>query len=333
MSQLFDSFRAIGFVCDDVPAAVQQRGTETFIAVAVGRSYQLFSCDKLNLLFAGPMLRQRIRALAQLGDLTFAASGPDVFVYRRGKQSAVYRDPTESGRVALLQVLGVHLLAIRRSGQVTVWDTAEGTPWRSFRVSRTLGEPTVCVHPPTYLNKVLIGGSTGAMELWNVRAQKVVYSFKGWGSAITALQPSPAVRYALRSLSVSVLDKTDVGVAWQVDLVAVGLADGRIVLHNVLTDSTLCTFQHDAAISALAFRTDGTAWLLSGDAAGCVAAWDLDQRRIHCMNKAAHGMAITTMVRAACSPCFLSSAGALTPHLRRAVLPGKPAHSSDRLAR
>ena len=36
MSQLFEPFRAIGYVCDAVPAALQQRGTETVVAVAVG---------------------------------------------------------------------------------------------------------------------------------------------------------------------------------------------------------------------------------------------------------------------------------------------------------
>jgi U3 small nucleolar RNA-associated protein 21 len=191
MSQLFAPFRAIGVVCDDVPAAVQQRGTETFVAVAIGRSFQLFGCARLNLLFAGPMLRHRIRALAMHGDLTFAASGSDVFAFRRGRQVAVYN---AVGRVALLLVLGNHVLSIRRSGHVDVWDTAKGELWRSFRLSSAVSEPTACCHPPTYLNKVLIGGSTGVMELWNVRTQTCVYSFRGWGSAITVVQPSPAVR-------------------------------------------------------------------------------------------------------------------------------------------
>ena len=275
MSQLFEPFRAIGYVCDAVPAALQQRGTETFVAVAVGRAYQLYSCDRLNLLFVGPMQRERIRALAQLGDLTFAACGADVSVCRRGREVATYAG-RDAGRVSLLLVLGTHLLAISKGGTVNVWDTSDGELWASFHTSEALGAPTACAHPPTYLNKALLGGSTGAMELWNVRTQKCIYRFKGWGSAITVLQPSPAV-----------------------DVVGVGLADGRIVLHNVLADETLCTFRHEAAVTALAFRTDGTPWLLSGDTSGCVAVWDLDTRRIHCMNKAAHSMAVTSM---ACLP-------------------------------
>lgn len=275
MSQLFEPFRAIGFVCDGVPAALQQRGTETFVAVAVGRAYQLFSCEKLNLLFVGPMLGEKIRALAQLGDLTFAASGADVHVCKRGRKVAVYEGES-AGRVSLLLMLGTHLLAVSKGGTVNVWDTADGELWQSFHTSEALGQPTVCAHPPTYLNKALIGGATGVMELWNVRTQKCIYTFKSFGSAITVLQPSPAV-----------------------DVIAVGLADGRVVLHNILADETLCTFQHEVAVSALAFRTDGTPWLLSGDVKGCVAAWDLDTRRIHCMNKTAHTMAITTL---ACLP-------------------------------
>lgn len=275
MSQLFEPFRAIGFVCDGVPAALQQRGTETFVAVAVGRAYQLYSCEKLNLLFVGPMQREKIRALAQLGDLTFTASGADVSVFRRGREVAVY--PGEgAGRVSLMLVLGTHLLAISKGGTANVWDTADGELWQSFHTSEALGTPTAVAHPPTYLNKALIGGSNGGMELWNVRTQKCIYQFKGWGSAVTVLQPSPAV-----------------------DIIGIGLADGRVVLHNVLADETLCTFQHDAAVTALAFRTDGTSWLLSGDAKGCVAVWDLDTQRIHCMNKVAHSMGVTTM---ACLP-------------------------------
>ena len=73
------------------------------------------------------------------------------------------------------------------------------------------------------------------------------------------------------------------------------------------SDETLCSFQHDAAISALSFRTDGYSWLLSGDAKGAVAAWDLDTRRIHCMNKSAHTMAVTTMCCLPNQPVLLTA--------------------------
>ena len=57
------------------------------------------------------------------------------------------------------------------------------------------------------------------MELWNIRTQKRVYAYTSWGAGVTALEQSPAV-----------------------DVVGVGLSDGRIVLHNLKFDETLITF-------------------------------------------------------------------------------------------
>jgi hypothetical protein len=38
---LFLPFRALGYITDDVPFAVQRRGKETFITVSVGKSWQV----------------------------------------------------------------------------------------------------------------------------------------------------------------------------------------------------------------------------------------------------------------------------------------------------
>lgn len=46
---------------------------------------------------------------------------------------------------------------------------------------------------------------------------------------------------------------------WQapaVDVVAVGLADGRVILHNIKFDETIVTFTHDwGPVTAVSFRT------------------------------------------------------------------------------
>jgi U3 small nucleolar RNA-associated protein 21 len=43
-----------------------------------------------------------------------------------------------------------------------------------------LQEPTCCVHPDTYVNKVLLGGADGSLQLWNFATQERIYTFKGW---------------------------------------------------------------------------------------------------------------------------------------------------------
>lgn len=40
---LFVPFRALGYITDDVPFAVQRRGKEIFITVSVGKSWQVRS--------------------------------------------------------------------------------------------------------------------------------------------------------------------------------------------------------------------------------------------------------------------------------------------------
>ncbi len=60
-------------------------------------------------------------------------------------------------------------------------------PSSSFSVS------SLC-HPPTYVNKVLLGSAQGRMQLWNLRTLKKVHSFKGWpeGGGVACLEAAPA---------------------------------------------------------------------------------------------------------------------------------------------
>ena len=66
------------------------------------------------------------------------------------------------------------------------------------------------MHPDTYLNKIVLGTREGQIQLWNVATRKLVYTFQGWNSPVTCIVQSPAV-----------------------DVVAIGLADGRIMVHNL----------------------------------------------------------------------------------------------------
>lgn len=38
---LFAPFRALGYITDEVPFAVQRRGKETFVTVSVGKTWQV----------------------------------------------------------------------------------------------------------------------------------------------------------------------------------------------------------------------------------------------------------------------------------------------------
>jgi hypothetical protein len=113
----------------------------------------------------------------------------------------------------------------------------------------------------------------------------------------------------------------------------VGLADGRVVLHNIRFDEELCTLHNAAAagtaaerfltgskaalaaaaaspaVTSLAFRTGaGLPLLAVGGSAGVVALWNLEQRCLHHVLRDAHDGALTALHFFAGEPRLMSAA-------------------------
>ena len=102
--------------------------------------------------------------------------------------------------------------------------------------------PVTCaMHPSTYLNKILVASRHGNMQLWNIRTNKLIYTFSGWGSAVLVVAQSPAV-----------------------DVVGVGLESGGVVLHNLRYDESVMRFHQEwGPVTGLSFRTGGWSMLPS----------------------------------------------------------------------
>jgi U3 small nucleolar RNA-associated protein 21 len=105
-------------------------------------------------------------------------------------------------------------------------------------------KPTCMCHPPTYLNKLLLGSSDGALQLWNFSSGKCLFQFPGWGSPVTCLEPTPAL-----------------------DVVAAGLQSGAVVLLNIRYDEEVMTFENAAAAQMDAEPKTQTA--AAGGSAAC----------------------------------------------------------------
>lgn len=239
---------------------------------------------------ASPTLGSRVNALAAMGETTFVAVRSRVLVFVRGKQ--VRELQGHGAHVTHLHIVGTTvLLTIDKDNKLFLWDlqtfgalSDEPQPLGSgFRV-------TCLVHPATYLNKVLIGTSTGVLLLWNFKTGKLIHKFDGWGSLeVTCIAQSPAL-----------------------DVLACGLSDGRIVLHNFKVDQTICTLRHaGACVTSVSFRTDPNASLalmVSGDTNGQIAVWDLEKTRMVALLKHAHRHGgVASVAFLAGEPVMLSS--------------------------
>ncbi|XP_063744839.1 WD repeat-containing protein 36 isoform X2 [Eleginops maclovinus] len=172
--------------------------------------------------------------------------------------------------VRLLLPLGDQLISADAGSDVIVWDVQGGDVYLRLQFDSASFAVSAMMHPSTYLNKVLLGSSQGALQLWNIKTSKLLFTFPGWSAGVTALQQSPAV-----------------------DVVGVGTATGRIIIHNIRLDETLMSFTQDwGPISSLAFRTDGSPILASGSPQGHIAFWDLERRQLVTQQRHAHSTAV-----------------------------------------
>ncbi|OWK09540.1 hypothetical protein Celaphus_00005971 [Cervus elaphus hippelaphus] len=78
-----------------------------------------------------------------------------------------------------------------------------------------------------------------------------------------------------------------------VDVVAVGLMSGQIIIHNIKFDETLMKFRQDwGPITSISFRTDGHPVMAAGSPCGHIGLWDLEDKKLINQMRNAHSTAI-----------------------------------------
>jgi len=247
-SRTLRSHRVVGSVVDDAgPAtAFYGLGGEGFACLRVGEdAFQVVRLEKLTVQVTSPRLGRRIVALACVDEWTYAAmEGAELWSFER----SVPRERLRTGGLALRSLLrvGPALVGFGTSSSsdddeeaMCVWETAQrGAVLReTLRVSQQSRRVTAATHPPTYVNKVLLGSSS-RLELWNIRSGKKVHVFRSPRCGeVSALEPSGVV-----------------------DVVAVGYADGAMELLHARRDEVLFRLDDEtpkAAVTALAFARSG----------------------------------------------------------------------------
>ncbi|KAL4559718.1 hypothetical protein LXL04_031863 [Taraxacum kok-saghyz] len=272
---IFEPFRAIGYITSSVPFSVQRLGTETFVTVSVGKSWQIYNCAKLSLVLVGPQLTKKIRALASYRDYTFAAYGNEIGVFKRAHQVATWTK--HNAKVNLLLLFGDHILSVDVEGNIFIW-AFKGADENPSPIGHILLDneftPSCIMHPDTYLNKVMLGGQDGSLRLWNISTKKKLYEFKGWKSSICCCVSSPAL-----------------------DVVAVGYSDGNIHVHSIRYDEEVVTFSQTTRgdVTALSFKTDGQPLLASGGSSGVISIWNLEKRRLQSVIRDAHDSSVISL--------------------------------------
>jgi len=266
-SRIFTGHRPLGYVSNGIPLVTRYitRRREHLIVTVAGRTFLTYGGNKLGLLSSSRIHPEDITALTADSYLVFVAAGKDVYAWRRGNElQRIYKG--HEATVHILLPFGPHLISVDRQSLLKVWDIKTGDQYLEMTFNNDKFLVTTVCHPSTYLNKILVGSQQGRLQLWNFKTCKLVFTFKGWESAVRCLEQAPAL-----------------------DVVAIGLESGDIYLHNLKFDETVVKFKQDwGPVTGLSFRTDGNPIMVSGSPAGHVALWDLEQRKLSCQMRAVH---------------------------------------------
>ncbi|KAI8333218.1 Utp21 specific WD40 associated putative domain-containing protein [Blakeslea trispora] len=269
-SKIYQPFRAIGYVTNEIPYVINNFGQEYFLTTCVGNSFQTYNLGKMNLLFVSAPSEKPITALATHKKLVYAASGNNVIGYKRGKEVSRVGG---KGQFTITQIiiLGAYIAALCDDNTLKLWDTTTGELYTEIEFGDEF-TATHMLHPSTYLNKILVASTQGTMQIWNIRTNKMIHQFKYMGAPITCLTQSPVI-----------------------DVVAIGLLDGTVLLYNIKADEKIDSVRQDDRVTAITFRTDEEQVMATANMHGDVALWDLSERRLAHIMKNAHDGFITSL--------------------------------------
>lgn len=303
--KLFQPFRALGLITDHVPFVLSIRHggkdanrPDVNLIACIGTSWTMWDADRMTLLFVGEPLSQEIQALCVVGgtggkDSIFATSGNKIYRFQRGRLVDVYStkdadsmDEEEIDTLKDLITIGDSMLSLSSSGSsLYVWSISRKSLSRRIDLKRPLVDfkdhfsAISFLHPSTYIDKILIGSSTGHLQLYNFRTSTLLYTFSRQ-SLLSYMGMSESFLESDESMAIVDLVQTPA-----IDVVAVAFASGHILLLDIRYDEPiLCAHisrENAGGNSILAkgcvtFRTDGLAHTMAvGTRLGDIILFDL----------------------------------------------------------
>ncbi|KAJ1925708.1 rRNA-processing protein utp21 [Tieghemiomyces parasiticus] len=272
VGRLFQPYQTIGILANAVPVLVFTRSNDLFIMGCIGNSFQSYRFANMATVIVGAPVNYPITGLAGTDLHTLATAGPHVIKFHTGREvGRTVADSTD--HLFGLLTFGEQVYALTQGGALKIWYEKTLEPYTTIEFDTARFHPTCIVHPATYLNKILIGSRQGTLQIWNTKFRKLVYEISSFGAGVVCIEQAPAV-----------------------DVVAVGLTDGSIILHNIRLDERVARYQQNDQVTCITFSTAKDVYhMATGDVHGNVTVWDLSAKRLFHHMDGVHRGAITTL--------------------------------------
>lgn len=275
-SKIFSPFRVLGNVSNETPFAVGTLGSTFYIVTSIGRSFQIYEAATLHLLFVSQsQTPSKITCLTAHYHYIYAAYNNEIGIYKRGRLETTLVCPTDQIITHTL-VFGDYLVATSSSGEVFIFKKSTGSKfanelYTTLNIINTAidGEIVSLIHPPTYLNKIVVA-TTSNLFIFNIRTGKLLYKSSDFLEPISCIESAPVL-----------------------DIVAIGTSIGNVYLYNLkkgkIIGQKIVASSEDvkAKITSISFRTDGSPHLVAGFNTGDLFFYDLAKRaRVHILRNA-----------------------------------------------
>ncbi|XP_073480708.1 WD repeat-containing protein 36 [Aquarana catesbeiana] len=286
-SVLFTGYRSLGLYSNHIPHVVRyhKRHKEFYVVTAVGKSFLTYNVNRLGQVAVSNALPEDINCLAADRMLVFVSHGNLLKAFAKNKE-VVHTYSGHEAEIHLVLPFGDHVISVDTYNNMIIWDVESEEEYLQMNFDRSYFTISAIMHPSTYLNKIILGSQQGTLQLWNVKSNKLLYTFKGWETGVTVLQQAPAV-----------------------DVVAVGLTSGKIIVHNIKFDETLMIFHQEwGPITAISFRTDGHPIMAAGSPIGHIGLWDLEEKKLMSQMRDVHSTAIAGLTFVHGEPLLITNA-------------------------
>lgn len=277
VSKVFSPFRVLGNVSNDVPFALGTLGSTFYVVTSVGRSFQIYDVSTLHLLFVSQtQTPSKITALAAHYQYVFCGFQNQIGIFKRGRLEATLSCPT-TATINHIVVFGEFVVASTSAGEIFTFKRTTNkyaTELHSslYSINSAVhGQIVGIIHPPTYLNKVVVA-TTQNLFVFNINTGKLVFQSpeNQIPESISAIEFAPAL-----------------------DIIALGTASGGVYLYNIKKGKPVgrrisaANSDSGTKVVSVSFRTDGSPHLVAGLSSGDLFFYELEKNsRIHVLKNA-----------------------------------------------
>lgn len=289
-SILFEPYRAIGYVTSDTPFYLHKNQDERLLTVSVDHAFHVYNLEKLSLVYISNSIKQKIIRMQVHKNFTYTLLSNNTIVkWRRMHIEQTY---TAFGtQIFQFLVISNLLIVLCEDDKLHILDIDTGFITKTVDLGIKAYD---FMHPVSYLNKLLIVGED-AMIIYNIEAQKVIYTFK-------------TLTQSIQKVKIETVEQSPL-----VDVVAFGLENGKIMVANLKQDKVIMEFEQDSTVKSLSFSTDPSlekSLLASCTSDGNILFWDMNEGKIHSVVQKAHNSkAIDKIQFLPNEPVLLSSSG------------------------